>query len=191
MAINDFEESREATSSGRPRAFETIAYGGLVVGIFDLTFAFTFYGLILGVKPLRIFQTVAAGVLGRSTAIGGGVPTFLLGIALHFLVATCIAAVYYLATLILPALLRHAVVSGLVYGVIAYFGMKFIVVPLSAIGQRAPLPRPSILLTEIVGHALLVGLPIALLARRSTRTRDYDSSSRGTTEASLGLSSGA
>jgi hypothetical protein len=157
------------TSFKRPRAFSTIVYGGLVVGVFDLLFAFTLYGLILGVPPLRIFQSVAAGVIGRTAATEGGMRTFLLGIVLHFIVATCIATVYYLATLLLPVLIRHAVLSGLTYGIIAYFGMKYVVLPLSAIGQRGRLPRLPILITEMVGHALLVGLPIALLTRRSAK----------------------
>jgi len=163
------KDSADGAYFGRPRAFETILPGGLIVGIFDLLFAFTFYGLILGAPPLRIFQQVAAGVLGRPAAIEGGVRTFLLGILLHFIVATCIATVYFLATLVLPLLIRHAVISGLAYGMIAYLGMKYIVVPLSAIGQRGRLPRLPIFLTEIIGHALLVGLPLALLARRSAR----------------------
>ena len=158
----------------RPRALDTIALGGLLIGLFDLLFAFTFYGLILGVPLLRIFQTVAAGVLGKPGAYAGGVPTFLLGILLHFLVATCIATVYYLATLVLPVLIRHSVVSGLLYGIAAYFGMKYIVTPLSAIAARGTLPRLSILVTELIGHALLVGLPVALLAHRSA-TANKDS----------------
>lgn len=151
----------------RARAIDTIPLGGLLIGLFDLIFAFTFYGLILGVPLLRIFQTVAGGVLGRPRSYEGGVPTFLLGIVLHFIVATCIATVYYLATLVSPILIRHPVVSGLLYGVVAYFGMKFIVTPLSAIGGRGTLPRLPILITELIGHALLVGLPVALVAYRS------------------------
>ena len=166
MSENSPKDSRETAYSHRRRAFYTIAYGGLAVGILDLLFAFTFYGLILGIKPLRIFQSVAAGVLGRPTAVEGGVPTFLLGIFLHFVVATCIATVYYLASLGLPILIRHPFISGLSYGVIAYFGMKYIVLPLSAIGQGGTLPRLPIFLTEVIGHAFLVGLPLALLARR-------------------------
>jgi len=162
----------------RARAIDTIPLGGLLIGLFDLTFAFTFYGLILGVPLLRIFQTVAAGVLGKPTAYAGGVPTFLLGIVLHFLVATCIAAVYYLATLALPILIRHPVVSGLIYGVVAYFGMKYLVMPLSAIGQRGTLPRLPILLTELIGHALLVGLPVALVAHRSAQANKIISETR-------------
>ena len=157
-----------ASSFARPRAFDTILFGGLVVAILDALFAFTFYGLILGAKPLRIFQGVAAGLLGGSASFAGGIKTFLLGLLLHFVVATCIATVYYLAATKLPVLVQHAVVSGLVYGMIAYLVMKFVVTPLSAIGRR-PVPRLSIFLTEIIGHAFLVGLPIALIARRSAK----------------------
>src|ERR1044071_9399937 len=159
-------------TNNKARAIDTILLGGLLIGLFDLIFAFTFYGLVLGVPMLRIFQSVAGGVLGRPAAYAGGIPTFLLGILLHFLVATCIAAVYYLATLVSPVLHRHPVVSGLIYGVVAYFGMKYIVTPLSAIGARGTLPRVPILLTELIGHALLVGLPVALVAYRSARATD-------------------
>jgi hypothetical protein len=156
----------------RPRAFDTILYGGLVVGILDGLFALIFYGLILGVKPLRIFQSVASGLLGKAS-YEGGIRTFLLGILLHFVVASCIAAVYYAASLKLPVLIRHAVVCGLIYGLLAYLGMNYIVIPLSAIGLRPTSLR--VFLPAFIGHALLVGLPIALLARRSAKThqRDY------------------
>lgn len=170
------------------RAIDTIPWGGLLIGLFDLIFAFTFYGLILGVPLLRIFQSVAAGVLGRPRAYAGGVGSFLLGIVLHFMVATCIATVYFLATLVLPVLLRYPVVSGLTYGMVAYFGMKYIVAPLSAIGQRGTLPRLPILLTELAGHALLVGLPIALLAHRSARANNDSSNSTTASAQALPLS---
>ena len=159
---------------GRARAIDTIPLGGFFIGLFDLLFAFIFYGLIMGVPYLRIFQSVASGVLGRQRATTGGVRTFVLGILLHFVVATCIATVYYLATLALPVILRHPVVSGLIYGVMAYFGMKYIVLPLSAIGQRGNLPRFPILITEVIGHAVLVGLPVALLAHRSAKGNSSD-----------------
>lgn len=169
MVMNDSGTAGEATLIGHPRAFDTIFYGGLVVGILDGLFALIFYGLILGAKPTRIFQSVAAGLLGRTTAYEGGIKTFLLGILLHFVVASCIATVYYLASRILPVLIRHPVVSGLMYGMIAYLVMNYVVIPLSAI-RRSPGPlRIPIFLTEIIGHALLVGLPIALLARRSAK----------------------
>lgn len=75
--------------SEHPRPFDTIFFGGMAVAILDGLFAFTFYGLILGIKPLRIFQGVAAGLLG-SQSIVGGVETFLLGLVLHFVVASAL-----------------------------------------------------------------------------------------------------
>ena len=150
----------------RPRAFETIVYGGLIVGILDGLFAFVFYGLILGVKPLRIFQSVAAGLLGRAS-FDGGVSTFLLGLLLHFVVATCIAAVYYAASLKLPILIQQAVASGLIYGMIAYLVMNYVVIPLSSIGLRPTTLR--VFVPAFIAHAFLVGLPVALVARRSAK----------------------
>ena len=169
MSENVLHGSAEPASLERPRAFDTILYGGLVVGILDLLFAFTFYGLVRGAPPLRIFQSVAAGLLGRPAAYDGGVKTFVFGILLHFVVATCIATVYFLASRVLPIMIRHPVASGLIYGMIAYLGMNYLVVPLSAI-RRSPGPiKLPIFLTEIIGHAFLVGLPLALLARRSAK----------------------
>jgi len=155
-----------SSSGPRPRAFETIVYGGLAIGILDGLFAFVFYGLILGVKPLRIFQSVAVGVLGRSS-YDGGVRTFVFGLLLHFIVATCIAAVYYFAALKLPVLIRHAVAAGLIYGMIAYLGMNYLVIPLSRVGLRPFSFR--LFLPAFIGHAFLVGLPVALIARWSAR----------------------
>ena len=172
MRASAFTHSgNDAAIQARPRALETILYGGLIVGILDGLFAFVFYGLILGVKPLRIFQSVASGLLGRAS-YDGGTPTFLLGILLHFVVATCIAAVYYGASLKLPVLIRHPVVSGLLYGLIAYLVMNYVVIPLSRIGLRPTSLR--VFLPGFIAHAVLVGLPIALVARRSATAGQRD-----------------
>lgn len=152
------------TLAGRPRAFETIFYGGLIVGILDGLFALVFYGLILGAKPMRIFQSIASGLLGKAS-FDGGISTVALGILLHFVVASAIAAVYYAASSKLPVLIRRAVLCGLIYGMIAYLVMNYVVIPLSAAGS-APF-SPGVFIIAIIGHALLVGLPVALVARWS------------------------
>ena len=80
---------------------------------------------------------------------------------LHFFIATTAAAVYIAARSRLKLLVAQAVPCGLAFGVAVYFFMKEIVVPLSA-------ARPiAFTWAGLVGHALLVGLPIALVARRS------------------------
>lgn len=154
---------------GSPRALETILYGGLAIGILDMLFAFVFYWLILGAQRVRIFQSVAAGVLGTDAARAGGEKTFWLGLLLHFVVATCIAAVYYLATLALPFLIRHPVPSGLIYGLIAYVVMNYVVIPLSAIDISKRTFDWHTVLPAFIAHAFLVGLPVALIARWSAK----------------------
>jgi len=59
-----------------------------------------------------------------------------------------------------PVLVRQAVPCGLAFGVAVYFFMKYVVLPLSAV-PRVGSFEPA----AMVGHALLVGLPIAVLAR--------------------------
>jgi hypothetical protein len=173
MSDNAFNDAGDdASDLGRPRACDTILYGGLAVGILDGLFALVFYGLILGAKPQRIFQSVASGLLGGAS-FEGGTRTFLLGILLHFVVALCIAAVYYAASLMLPVLIRRAVAAGLVYGMLAYLGMNYVVIPLSA--ARSGSFSLKTFLPAFIAHAVLVGLPVALIARRSARANKRDS----------------
>jgi hypothetical protein len=149
----------------RTRAFETILYGGLVVGVLDALDATIFSG-VRGVSPLRVWQFVASGVLGRAS-FGGGLKTAALGLSFHFVIAFILAGVYYAASLYLPTLLRRAVWCGLIYGVAVYFVMNYVVLPLSA---APPLPFSlASFVNGVVGHALIVGLPIALIARRASR----------------------
>ena len=148
---------------GKPRAFESIVYSGLVVGILDGLDALFFFGL-RGSRPASIFQYIASGLLGRS-AFAGGWKTTVLGVILHFLVAFILAAIFYFLSLVFPILIRRAVLAGLVYGPIAHIVIFFVVTPLSAAPRIQFRIAPFI--NGIVGHALLVGLPSALITRRS------------------------
>jgi hypothetical protein len=150
----------------KPRAFDTIVYGGLAIGVLDFLDATLFFGLYAGAGFTRVWQGVASGLLGVEAARAGGWNTALLGIFLHFVVATCIATVYYIGARSIPFLIRHPIISGLIFGVIAHLVMKYVVVPLSAIGTIAPYTLPNFL-NSVIGHALLVGLPVALIAHWS------------------------
>ena len=87
----------------RPKAFDTILFGGLIAGVLDGLDAVVFYGLSFGVRPTLLFQNIAAGLLGRDRFMEAGTPT-LLGVACHFSIAIGAAAVFYWASLVLPAL---------------------------------------------------------------------------------------
>jgi len=154
---------------GRPRAFDTIVYGGLTAGVLDILFAMIFYAIRNNATPVRILQSVASGLIGRNASRAGGLKTALLGLFLHFLIAFIVATIFYGASLILPILIRHAVISGLLYGVVVYFVMNYVVVPLSAIGPSTGSTPWVVLLNGVIFHALLIGLPIALIAKHSAK----------------------
>jgi len=158
-------------AAGRPSAFLTIAFGGLTIGVLDFFDASTFFPNYFPITIERVWQGVAAGILGRETAIAGGSATALLGMYLHFVVAFCIATVYYFASRNISFLIRHPVISGLSFGVIANLVMQWVVIPLSAIGWRASMGAIDwgSQANSYIGHALLVGLPVALIAAWSAQ----------------------
>jgi len=87
-----------------------ILFGGLIAGVLDITYAFVFSYLRSGRPPAFVLQSVASGALGRR-AYEGGIRTAALGPAFHFLIALVAAAVYVMASRVLPFLVRHSVVS--------------------------------------------------------------------------------
>lgn len=165
MSDTAFADSVGNTSAvGNPRAFETILYGGLIVGVLDFV-EIMIFSWIRGGVPIRVFQYVASGAIGRDAYMGGW-KTFYLGVMFHFVVAFGVATVFYAASRAFPVLIRHAIVCGMIYGIAVYFMMNKVVIPLSA---AAKLPFSWIgFLNGIIGHALLVGLPVALIARWSS-----------------------
>jgi hypothetical protein len=149
-----------------PRA---ILYGGLTVGTLDLIDALVFFGLRSGSPPTAILHSIAAGFVGRDAARAGGAPTAILGLFSHVLVATCIVAVYVLASRALPVLRRQWMVCGVVFGVVAYFVMTWFVVPMSNAGSGKitfALPATPIMINGILIHMFGVGLPSAYFASR-------------------------
>ncbi len=146
----------------RSRAITAIAVGGVAAGILDICSAIGAW-LPRGVPPVRILQSVASGVYG-SDAYQGGWSTAIIGLGLHFLIALTAAAVFYLASRVLRFMTERPVISGFLYGELVYLFMNFVVIPLSAIGERSPLSWQS-LVTGPVGHLIFVGLPISLAVR--------------------------
>ncbi len=142
-----------------------IAYGGLTVGVLDALDAIVFFGLRNGIGPVRIFKGIAGGLLGREAALAGGWPTALLGVALHFTIATTIVAVFYLLSRRFQFLTRRPLVWGPVYGVAVYLTMNLVVLPFSALhGTGLPQAVP-VLLNGLLIHIVGVGTPSALFAR--------------------------
>ena len=150
------------------RPSHAILLGGLTVDILDGLDAVVFFGL-RGVPADRIFQAIAAGLLGKD-AFQGGMATVALGGVLHFSIATTIAAVYILASRRWAALADRPFLWGPVYGIGAYLVMNLVVIPLSAAaGAKHTIP---VVLNGVLIHIKGVGLPSALFARAATSSRE-------------------
>jgi hypothetical protein len=112
----------------KSRALHAIVSAGLIAGILDITSAFVIAEL-KGTGSIRMLQGIASGLLG-APSFEGGMATAGLGLVIHFFIAFTAASVFYLASRQFSFLTRHAVVSGLAYGIAVYIFMYWIVVPL-------------------------------------------------------------
>jgi hypothetical protein len=101
--------------------------GGIVAGTIDIAAAC----LLNGHSIRGVLHAIAGGLLGEQ-AFAGGMRTVILGAVLQEAMAVVIAAVFVAATLLIPVLRRHWIQGGVLYGVVIFFVMNYVVVPLSA-----------------------------------------------------------
>jgi uncharacterized membrane protein len=141
----------------------------IAVGTLDALDAMIFFGF-RGATPVRIFQSIASGVLGRDAFQGDNRTTWI-GVALHYVIAFLIVLVFSIISRRVRFLTRRPVAAGLLYGVAVYFTMNYVVVPLSAAVQ-GPFSLP-VFVNGILIHMFGVGLPTALILRSATgRSRE-------------------
>jgi uncharacterized membrane protein YagU involved in acid resistance len=127
----------------------------------DITYAIAVYGA-LGVPPVRIFQSIASGLLG-SDAYDGGLATAILGGVLHFCIATAMAAGYLFLSGRLDRMRIAPLFGGFVYGLFLFLLMYLVVVPLSA--SNVTMPSGRLMTGALFAHTVLVGIPIAFVVR--------------------------
>ena len=154
-----------AVSGTSSNAFLAIFWGGLACGVFDITQACIGYGIQNHLPPMRVFQSVASGLLGPK-AFQSGEKTAALGLFLHFLIAFIWAVIYYVASRQIGFLTARPVIAGLLYGEFVWVMMNCVVVPLSAIHRWPPRFDPASVITGPILHTVLVGLPISLAVSR-------------------------
>ena len=149
------------SGEGRLSEGQALLWGTLIVGTADILDAFIFFGL-RGIRPVRILQGIASGILGRD-AFSGSAATAALGAVLHYFIAFAIVCVFLAASRRLPDLARRPWLYGPLYGLVVYAVMNYVVIPLSLVTMR---PKPlAVLANGLLIHMLGVGLPTALIAR--------------------------
>jgi hypothetical protein len=94
------------SSERRPPYIKAIVLSCLIAGTLDISDALIFYGL-RGVRPIRLLQNIASGLLGRAAFVQGLHSALLL----HYFIATTVATIYISVSRRLP-LSRHPFLLG-------------------------------------------------------------------------------
>ncbi len=157
---------RSATSARTRRTAFAVLLAWLLTGTLDITTAILYYVGPSGARAARLLQGIASGLLGRQ-AFAGGLGTALLGLALHYLIALIWTLVLVVALNTYRGLRRHLVLTGIVYGVVVWFVMNLVVLPVSRV-QHAPIRLEAAIIAAII-LVLCIGLPNALVIGRHVR----------------------
>ena len=137
--------------------------GGAVAATLDIIYAFARQAG-RGRSAEWVLQSVASGWLGDAAFTSGRVGQAI-GLFSHYGIVLVAAALFVLASRRVPLARRHVVAAGGAYGILVYLFMNFVVLPLSAFPFELTYTAAR-LLEGFVSHAILVGLPIAVAARK-------------------------
>jgi hypothetical protein len=140
---------------------KAIGLATLVSGTLDILFA-VILTLIYGRDPANMLRYVASGPFPDATSIGAG--GAMLGLLVHFALMAAMAAIFVLLVRLRPVLLDTPRRTALAYGVLTYFALNWLVVPLR-FGTALP-PSALSIATQLFAHIVLVGLPFVVIARR-------------------------
>jgi hypothetical protein len=147
--------------------FRKIALAALVAGMLDIMSAFFFAGQA-GTSPTGVLHFVASGPFGDQAL--HGTSWAILGLVVHFSIMALMAAAYMAFAPGFPALYNRPWLAGLLYGLLLWAIMYWIVRPLR--WPDMPLPHGLVPISkQLFSHCILVGLPIAYIARMGARRR--------------------
>ena len=138
--------------------------GGAIAGALDILFAIGF-AMSRGSTPERLLQVVASGAFGKP-AFDGGAAMAAMGLLLHFVLSFIWTALFFFAARAKPAVLRRPYLTAIAFGILVFFVMRLVVLPLSAF----PFPVKFQLVgwgADLLSHMFLFGIPIVLATRRA------------------------
>ncbi|MEB3049878.1 hypothetical protein KV112_09050 [Mycolicibacter sp. MYC123] len=157
---------------GRDWTWRGVVAATLVAAIGDAALAFIAYVLIAHRFNFEtLLQYIASGLLGASafTTGGGGIGIAALGFAIHLALAAVFTLFYALAIAPQVHTLPTGASVGAAYGAAIWVFMNAVVLPLGHAAGETFLS--GYYLAFLVDHALLVGLPIAVILHVFVRRR--------------------
>jgi hypothetical protein len=150
----------------KPSIATPIVLATLVSGTLDILLAMILT-VAFGRQIPDMLRFVASGPFPGATDMGAA--GAILGLLVHFGLMASMAAAFVLIVRARPQLLETPWRTALAFGVITYFVMNWLVVPLRF---HSPLPpKPLSIATQLFAHIVLVAMPFALIAARTLRPR--------------------
>ena len=143
-----------------------IALATAVAGALDILWAMILTMTVGKGDIPAMLRFVASGPFGDA-AKDWGAGGAILGLVVHFTLMAMMATVFVLSIRARPQLLDTPWRTALAFGVITYFAMNWVVVPLR-FGTPLP-PKPLSIATQLFAHLVLVGIPFALITARTLR----------------------
>jgi len=141
-----------------------IAIATAISGSLDILFAMILT-LAFGRQISGMLRYVGSGPFPQ--AMDMGATGAILGLVVHFALMAIMATVLMFYLRANPAQLDKAIMVGLVYGLLTYLVMNLVVVPLR-FGTPLP-PKTLSIATQLFAHIFLVGIPMALVAKKYLR----------------------
>lgn len=111
---------------------------------------------------IEMLAGVGSGPFKPAATMGGAGAA--IGLLVHYVLMAIMVTVFVLASNQLPAMKRQPILWGVLYGLATYVVMNLIVVPWR-FGTPLP-PSTASIVTQLFCHIVLVGIPIALVARK-------------------------
>jgi len=141
-----------------------IAIATAISGTLDILFAMILT-VWFGREIPNMLRYVASGPFPAAMGMGSG--GAILGLIVHFALMAVMATGLMLLMRRSRQYLDHPILAGVIYGLVTYFVMNWVVVPLR-FGTPLP-PKTLSIVTQLFAHVCLVGIPMALIARRYLR----------------------
>ena len=136
----------------------------LVCGTLDILLA-VMLTLMRAKEPAAMLRVVASGPFPGATEWGS--LGSILGLLVHYGLMAIMVAFFVVAAKNIPTLTAQPLLWGLIYGLVTYVAMNLIVVPLRF--PAAWPPKALSIGTQLFAHIVLVGWPVAFIARHYLR----------------------
>jgi hypothetical protein len=134
----------------------------LIVGTLDIIAAIiqTFIG---GGNITRLMQYIASGVFGPA-AFEGGTAYAVMGLAFHYVVALGWSTLFFLIYPRLTFAPTNRLLTGIGYGILVWFMMNRVVLPLSNV-KMGPFDVQKAIIAALV-LIVAIGIPLSLMASK-------------------------